>query len=114
MQVKLSGPIQAISGSLDKNSGAYFTTRNGKTFLCFRRQSSTRDAAKPAKPAVQPDKTQLQRQRFVRMQTITNEIMHCPTLRALYETLFRRQHKYPTLRGFVCHQVSDQLKQANL
>ena len=39
MQVTLSGPIQAIRGTLDKESGAYFTTLNGKTILCFRRQT---------------------------------------------------------------------------
>lgn len=38
MQVTFSEPIQSMRGTLDKESGAYFITRNAKTFLCFRRQ----------------------------------------------------------------------------
>ena len=38
--VQLNDLIVSISGSIDKKSGLYFMTRNGKTFLCNRKKSN--------------------------------------------------------------------------
>ena len=113
MQVTFSDPIQSIRGTLDKESGTYFTTRNGKTFLCFRRQSKR---PTPKATSVSPDiirqssKSVLHRQRFTKAQSLTSEIMAAPNLKRHYESLWRNQHRYPTLRGFIFAQMMQMCK----
>lgn len=41
--VQLNDLIVSISGSIDKSSGLYFMTRNGKTFLCKRKKSTNKN-----------------------------------------------------------------------
>ena len=112
MQVTLSGPVQSIRGTLDKESGAYFTTRNGKTFLCFRRQSKrTASKALPVTTdTIRQSKIILHRQRFKKAQSLTSEIMAAPNLKQLCESLWRNQTKYATLRGFIFAQMMQMTK----
>lgn len=113
MQVQLSGLIQSIRGTLDKETGAYFTTRNGKTFLCYRRPN-----ARPNQhlASVSPDTirktsaSQRHQQRFATAQLMTSEIMSSPHLKKAYESRFRSQKTYLTLRGFIFAQMMQMLK----
>lgn len=91
MKVILSDLISSLSGTID---GITYVTRNGKTFAYKRRPTQPRKHLPQAIAA---------QNRFALVQKQTTEILHSTFLKAKYEAEWKKQKRYPTLRGYIFH-----------
>lgn len=101
MKVTFSGPIEGMTGSFGKNDPYVVVKRNGKYFL---QRKPRKRVHKDENGVLVPEKTskqQQQRDRFKALQQMSCEIMRSPTLRKEYEERWKKQKKYPTLRGYI-------------
>ena len=111
--VTFSDLIHEIHGSLGKDSAFYYRRNaSGKVSVCMKpgHRAPKPPTFTPEQIAEQKMKaaTEAQKRRqqlFIRAQQITKEIMATTELKALYQERWRKQKKYPTLRGYVMAQV---------
>lgn len=105
-RIQLCGVVSELHGRLNPNDNYYYKTRNGKVFTCRMPEKRTRKDGTAVPKTTQQVTSQ---ERFSRVQQMTNEVMHSPTLRAMYAQHMRNQRKYHSLRGYVFALLYQQL-----
>jgi len=106
-KVELLGPLASMSGMISKESEVYFRTCRGKTYLCKRPVPAAKVKGQKNKLT---DAQQSHQEVFRQAMEMTQDIMKSANLRRVYETQWRRQKKYVTLRGFVSAKMMAMLK----
>jgi len=112
-QVILNDMIREIHGSLSKDSAYYYRrTPSGKTIVCMKPGCRAPRVPEPTPEQIAEQRqkaiTEAQRQRrerFARVQQVASEIMATQHLRSVYMLQWRKQKKYPTLRGYIVAQM---------
>ena len=113
-EVKFSGLIQGLRGSLGKESPYYLRkdSRTGKTYMCVKPGATPDMIAgivpyKRPKPTVKPSPAMLtQRERFTELQRAASEIMNAPTLRKYFENKYSSAKPRCTLRNYIMKYIS--------
>lgn len=104
MKVTFFGPIEALRGSLSKDSEFYYKVQNGKTIVAHKpRRTPKSIAASTSSAAI------TRQQRFALINRIAAEVLHTEALREQYLQQFRKQKQYATLRGYIAHCISQSL-----
>lgn len=106
-KVELRGPLASVSGMISRDSEVYFRTYRGRTFLCKRPMRGVKGKGK--KPHVTPAQ-KTQQELFRQAMEMTKAIMESAGLRSVYESRWKRQKKYVTLRGFVSAKMMELAK----
>ena len=90
--IKLEAPFQAFRGKICKHSKIIFAQRKGTNY--------TSQICNPRTKAYSAEELARQ-QKFATALTNANTALADATQKAAYETAFKAQSKYKTLRGFV-------------
>ena len=90
--IKLEAPFQAFRGKICKHSKIIFAQRKGTNY--------TSQICNPRTKAYSAEELARQ-QKFATALTNANTVLADATQKAAYETAFKAQSKYKTLRGFV-------------
>ena len=93
--IKLEAPFQAFRGKICKHSKIIFAQRKGTNY--------TSQICNPRTKAYSAEELARQ-QKFATALTNANTALADATQKAAYETAFKAQSKYKTLRGFVIAQ----------
>ena len=93
--IKLEAPFQAFRGKICKHSKIIFAQRKGTNY--------TSQICNPRTKAYSAEELARQ-QKFAIALTNANTALADATQKAAYETAFKAQSKYKTLRGFVIAQ----------
>ena len=86
MKVTFIGPIEAIRGSLSKNSDVYFKQQYGKTILAHKPRRTAK-----YEQAMNSPKAKAHQARFAAINRMAAEILQTSHLRQSYEQAFRQQ-----------------------
>ena len=90
--IKLEAPFQAFRGKICKHSKIIFAQRGGTQY--------TSQICNPRTKAYSEEELARQ-QKFATALTNANTVLADATQKAAYETAFKAQSKYKTLRGYV-------------
>ena len=90
--IKLEAPVQAFRGKICKHSKIIFAQRGGTQY--------TSQICNPRTKAYSEEELARQ-QKFATALTNANTALADATQKAAYETAFKAQSKYKTLRGYV-------------
>ena len=93
--IKLEAPFQAFRGKICKHSKIIFAQRKGTNY--------TSQICNPRTKAYSAEELARQ-QKFATALTNASTALADATQKAVYETAFKAQSKYKTLRGFVIAQ----------